>query len=67
MANATILIKQAGSTNVRILPMQGQSITEGDYQIEIKKENAWTPIMVGVKKPIAEQIVQNALNRVILG
>lgn len=65
--SATQEIKKAGATNVRITPMAGQSITEGDYQIEVNRNGMWSPIMTGVKKPIAEQVVNHALNKVICG
>jgi len=60
-------IKEAGSKNVRILPMAGQAITEGDYQIEVNQSGNWVPIVSGIKKVIAEQIVSQALNKVICG
>ena len=65
--NATLAIKKAGATNVRATPMSGQSITEGDYQIEINENGQWIPVIAGIKKLIAEQIITQALNRVILG
>lgn len=65
--NATLAIKRVGATNVRITPMSGQSITEGDYQIEINQSGNWSPVVTGVKRMIAEQIVSQALNRTICG
>jgi hypothetical protein len=67
VTSATVAIKNAGAVNVRVTPMPGQSITEGDYQIEIKNGQNWSTVMTGVKKVIAEQIVAQALNRVICG
>jgi hypothetical protein len=46
--------------------MEGQNVTDGDYQIEVN-EGGWKPIVAGVKKFIAEQLVNQALNRVICG
>lgn len=65
--SATLLIKKAGPQKVRILPMTGQAINEGDYQIEIKDDNNWSVIVSGVKKVVAEQLVGQALNRTICG
>jgi len=64
---ATRQIKEVGATNVRITPMSGQSVMEGDHQIEINQNGTWSPIVTGVKRTIAEQIVSQALNRVICG
>lgn len=63
---ATQAIKRVGAANVRVTPMPGQSVMDGDYQIEINN-GSWAAIVTGVKKPIAEQIVSQALNRVICG
>ncbi len=60
-------IKVVGSKNVRAIPMEGQSINEGDYQIEIKANGAWVTIVAGVKKKMAEDIISQAVNKVILG
>ncbi len=65
--SATAVIKRAGARNVRVLPMVGQSITEGDYQIEVKENDSWHVVVTGIKKVLAEQLVQQALNRVICG
>lgn len=65
--STNVAIKKAGKSNVRIIPMAGQSITEGEYQIEINNNGIWSPVLTSVKKQIAEQIVSQALNRVILG
>lgn len=67
VSKATVAIKEAGAANVRVTPMPGQTITEGDHQIEINKDGSWTSVVTGVKKAIAEQIVLQALNRVICG
>lgn len=67
LSNAHVAIRIAGGSNVRIVPMEGQSVTDGDYQILVNKDQNWQPVVVGVKKIIAEQIVAQALNRVICG
>lgn len=63
---ATQQIKRAGAANVRVLPMPGQNVNTGDYQIEIN-DSGWRPVVSGLKKDIAESIVEKALNRVICG
>jgi nitrate reductase beta subunit len=60
-------IKSIGASNVRIVPMAGQPINSGDHQIEIKSGANWEPIVSGVKKKMAEDIVNQAINKVILG
>jgi hypothetical protein len=60
-------IKGAGKTNVRVVPMAGESIQDGNYQIEVLSENTWSPIVVGMKKNMAENLVSQALNKVICG
>lgn len=60
-------IKSAGATSVRTVPMTGQAVDGGDYQIEIKTGDSWSPIVTGVKKPMAEDIMRQATNRVLLG
>jgi len=60
-------IKKAGATSVRTIPMSGESVDGGDYQIEIQVGSSWEPIVTGVKKSMAEDIVRQATNRVLLG
>lgn len=60
-------IKSVGGTNVRTVPMAGQSIQGGQFQIEINEGGAWSPIVSGVSKKIAEDIINQSINRVILG
>lgn len=59
-------IKQAGPSSVRIVPMDGQPIT-GQYQIEISPQGSWVAIISGLTKQMAEDIVQQATNKVLLG
>lgn len=60
-------IKAGGAKNVRVLPEKGQSINDGNYQIEILENGNWLPLVSGIKKKMAEDIVQQAINKVILG
>jgi hypothetical protein len=47
--------------------MPNQDVNSGDYQIEIRANEIWSPIVTGVSKKIAEDIINQATNRVILG
>lgn len=60
-------IKTVGPSNVRVIPMPGQNIMTGNYQIEVQDGGNWSSIVVGIKKSMAEDIVSQATNRVILG
>lgn len=66
--NETITqIKRAGSTNVRAVPMAGQSVNDGLYQIEVLSEGQWNAIVGGITQVSATQIISQAVNRVICG
>ena len=67
MNEAIRKIKSAGENNVRSVPMSGQSVQGGDYQIEIREGSNWITVVTGVQKAVAESIVSQAVNRVILG
>ena len=67
IAEAENKIKVAGKTNVRIVPMEGQSIQDGNHQIEVCLEGKWTPVLINVKRSMAESVVNQALNKVICG
>ena len=60
-------IKTVGPANVRVIPMPGQNIMTGNYQIEVQDGGNWSSIVVGIKKSMAEDLVNQATNRVILG
>lgn len=62
-------IKACGNKNVRLVPMPGQSINDGDYQIETLNESTkqWAPIISGIKKKMGEDLISQAINKVILG
>lgn len=59
-------IKDVGPNNVRVVPMQNQPV-DGDHQIEVYFNSAWATILIGVKRAMAEDIVRQATNRVLLG
>jgi len=60
-------IKRVGGTNTRIVPMAGQSIVEGRVQIEVRSGGEWETVVTGVTQKMAEDIVSQATNKVILG
>lgn len=64
---AVAKIKSVGSTNVRSVPMEGQNVHNGAYQIEIKENNNWVVIAECPNKKIADDIISQATNNVILG
>ncbi len=63
---AVLKIKRVGATKVRVVPMNGQSAT-GLHQVEIDEDGAWTPVVTGVLRVMADGIVSQATNRVICG
>ena len=60
-------IKAVGVNNVRIVTMDGQPAVEGLHQIDINSNGQWITIATGMKRNIAEDIVRQATNKVILG
>jgi hypothetical protein len=61
MNEAVTKIKQIGTANTRIIE------SSGACSIEVYQDGKWDPLVVGVTKRIAEDIVSQATNRVILG
>lgn len=59
-------IKRVGGTNARIVPMPGQDVN-GKQQIEIHEGATWRPVVSGVSRKMAEDIIAQATNKVILG
>ena len=60
-------IKRAGATNVRVVPMDGQSAISGMHKIEVKDQGTWFVVVEGIQKKMAEDIITQATNKVILG
>jgi hypothetical protein len=67
LSEAVQRIKIAGSSNVRVVPMSGQSPLTGLQRIEIRESGKWIGIVEGLQKKAAEDIIRQATNRVILG
>lgn len=60
-------IKKVGVNNVRVVPMDGQSVKDGLHKIEIKDGGIWTTVLEGMHRRMAEDLVSQAVNKVILG
>ena len=67
ISEAILKIRKVGSANVRNVPMEGESTLNGKYQIEILENGTWTAIAGGMNRKMCEDVVSQALNRVILG
>lgn len=61
------MIKSAGPTKVRAVPMSGQNSIDGFYQIEIMDNGTWSTIIGDLSKNIAEDLIRQTVNRVICG
>lgn len=66
MNEAVTRIKKAGSSKVRAVPISGGNI-DGDYQIEVMEDAGWVAVVSGLKKAMAEDLISQSLNRVLLG
>lgn len=64
--SVSMKIKTAGVNKTRIVPVEGDGFN-GLQQIQIMEGSEWVTVATGMEKAIAEQIVQNATNRVICG
>lgn len=60
-------IKAAGPCNVRSVPMAGQDVISGRYQIEIRESGTWSIVLEGTTRSMAEDIIRQSTNKVILG
>lgn len=66
--NETVMkIKKVGGSNARVVPMNGQDAIGGLQQIEIREGNTWHAVLSGLTRKLAEDIISNATNKVILG
>jgi hypothetical protein len=67
ISEAIVKIRKVGSGSVRSVPMTGESPLSGKYQIEILESGSWVAIAGGMSRKMCEDVVSQALNRVILG
>lgn len=61
------LIKEAGPTKTRVVPMEGQSVLNGRFRIQITDGTNWSDVLSDVPRSTAEDLVKQATNRIILG
>lgn len=60
-------IKRVGQDKVRAVPMPGQNVHSGMYQIEVLESGGWVAIAEGMAQSTAHDIIKQAANRVICG
>lgn len=60
-------IKNAGPTNVRAVPMAGQNINSGNYQIDIMEGSSWKTVVSMIPEATARNLIAQATNRTICG
>jgi hypothetical protein len=63
LQEAVAKIRQVGITNVRISPISGDT----KHQIEIQENGSWIKILNPMEKNMAEDVLRQASNKVILG
>lgn len=54
-------LRQAGKKNIRIVQQQEECT------IEVNNGSSWSPVLSGIKKDLAEDIVQQSVGNVLLG
>lgn len=64
---AIVKIRKLGDRSVRSVPMVGEKVNSGLYCIEVFEGNSWSPIIEGVTKSTADQIISQATNKTLLG
>lgn len=62
ITEATAKIRKVGSLNTRIVEGADKLC-----QVEVKENGAWTPVVVGLTKVLAENLVSQATKQVICG
>jgi hypothetical protein len=64
---ALIRLRKAGATACRAVPMHGQDVHTGQYQIEVQEGGKWNVLIEGLQRSSADDIIKQATNRMILG
>jgi hypothetical protein len=64
---ALVKIRGVGANKVRSVPMSGQNVNSGFYQIEILEGAQWVPIVTMVQQATASDLIKQATNRTICG
>lgn len=60
-------IKRAGAAKVRSVPMAGQNCQDGFYKIEVLDGGTWSPIVENLTRRAAEDMISQAVNRMLCG
>ena len=67
ISEALTMMRKAGPTKVRAVPMPGQNVNTGNYKIEIDQGfGTWVCVIEGLPKVTAEGLIGQATNRVIM-
>jgi len=66
ISEALAEMRKAGPRGIKTMPMPGQSINTGSYQIDIARDGQWITILEGLPRATAESLIAQALNRVIM-
>ncbi len=67
ISEATRAIKKAGSSNVRIVPINGQHPINGLQAIEINENGSWTQIVSGISRSMVDGLIKQATDKLLLG
>jgi hypothetical protein len=67
ISEALVTMRKAGPKNIRAVPMPGQSVNSGTYQIEINEGlGQWHCILEGLPKAMADGLISQSTSRVIM-
>lgn len=68
ISEALSRLRKAGPKNIRSIPMPGQNVHVGTYQIEINHGMGdWECVLEGLPKAMADGLMSQATSRVIFG
>jgi len=67
LSEALAVMRKAGPNSIRAVPMVGQNVNTGLYKVEIRQGLSWQCILEGIPKSTAENLINQATSRVILG
>jgi hypothetical protein len=55
-------VREVGASNARIVPTQGRK-----FKVEILSNGSWVTVLRDLEHPIAEDVIRQATNKVLLG
>lgn len=67
ISEAVNKIKGVKPSNVRMIPQAGENPVDGLHQVELLEGGGWRTIISGLPKTTAEDLIKQALNKVLLG